>query len=190
MDEQPTSNKRHRTIKELEDIAIGMRLSRQNMQADVLHAAIELLSPEPPVIHDRPLSASQRLHNICDALSDHLDESPFTREEWDAVDKETVRLQNRVKELEAEVSTLRDHLAEQNRLLSLNCREVERLRAAQPPKACTHPWEHVGINADGIYWCTECFAQLRVPSITDEDQRRVLPPLTKSGPESEPGSHA
>lgn len=35
----------------------------------------------------------------------------------------------RVKLLEAEVSTLREHLAEVNRLMSLNCREVERLHA-------------------------------------------------------------
>lgn len=39
----------------------------------------------------------------------------------------------RVVELENEVSTLREHLAEQNRLLSLNVAEVERLRASQPP---------------------------------------------------------
>jgi hypothetical protein len=34
----------------------------------------------------------------------------------------------RVAVLEAEVSTLREHLAEVNRLMSLNCREVERLQ--------------------------------------------------------------
>lgn len=39
----------------------------------------------------------------------------------------------RVVELEAEVSTLREHLSEVNRLLSLNVAEVQRLRAAQPP---------------------------------------------------------
>lgn len=41
----------------------------------------------------------------------------------------------RVVELEAEVSTLREHLAEVNRLLSLNVAEVERLRAAHQPAA-------------------------------------------------------
>lgn len=49
----------------------------------------------------RELSASERLHNICDALHEQAAESPFTREEWDRVDAEIVRLQNRVKELEA-----------------------------------------------------------------------------------------
>jgi hypothetical protein len=38
----------------------------------------------------------------------------------------------RVVELESEVSTLREHLAEQNRLLSLNVAEVERLRGSWP----------------------------------------------------------
>jgi hypothetical protein len=83
----------------------------------------------PPVVHDRPLSAVQRLHNICDALREQADESPFTREEWDRVDKQTVEQQQRIRELEAEVSTLREHLAEVNRLMSLNCRTVERLEA-------------------------------------------------------------
>lgn len=41
---------------------------------------------------------------------------------------------------------------------------------------CAHPWEHVGINASGNHWCTTCFSTLRVPTITDEDQRRALPP--------------
>lgn len=40
------------------------------------------------------VSATERLHNLCDALSEHADESPFTREEWNRVDKEIVRLQN------------------------------------------------------------------------------------------------
>lgn len=39
----------------------------------------------------------------------------------------------RVVELEAEVATLREHLAEQNRLLSLNVAEVERLKALGSP---------------------------------------------------------
>jgi len=38
----------------------------------------------------------------------------------------------RVVELDAEVSTLRDHLAEVNRLLSLNVAEVARLQASEP----------------------------------------------------------
>lgn len=86
---------------------------------------------EPP-LEQRPLSAVQRLHNICDAMSEHADDSPFTREEWERVDKTAVEQQNRIRSLEAEVSTLRDHLAEVNRLMSLNVAEVERLRSPQP----------------------------------------------------------
>jgi hypothetical protein len=40
----------------------------------------------------RPVSASDRLHRICDALSEQADKSPFTREEWERIDKETARL--------------------------------------------------------------------------------------------------
>jgi uncharacterized coiled-coil DUF342 family protein len=86
-------------------------------------------SRPPPPDEQRPLSAVQRLHNICDALSEQADESPFTREEWERIDKQTVEDQKRIRELEAEVSTLREHLAEVNRLMSLNCRTVERLQA-------------------------------------------------------------
>lgn len=101
-----------------------------------------LRSAHEPPLEQRPLSASQRLHNICDALSEQADESPFTKEEWERVDKEAVAAQARIRELEAEVSTLRDHLAEQNRLLSLNCREVERLQKvlADGPGAEDGPW--------------------------------------------------
>jgi heme oxygenase len=38
----------------------------------------------------RARSATDRLHNICDALSEQADESPFTREEWDRIDAQTV----------------------------------------------------------------------------------------------------
>lgn len=94
-----------------------------------LRNALARACHEPAVIHDRPLSASQRLHNICDALNEQANESPFTREEWERVDKQTVEHLARIRELEAEVSTLREHLAEVNRLMSLNCRTVERLQA-------------------------------------------------------------
>lgn len=47
----------------------------------------------------RVLSATERLHNICDALSEQADESPFTREEWDEVDRQTVRMTNALKGL-------------------------------------------------------------------------------------------
>lgn len=45
----------------------------------------------------RALSATERLHNICDALSEQADESPFTREEWERIDNETARLQESVR---------------------------------------------------------------------------------------------
>lgn len=37
-------------------------------------------------------SPSERLHNICDGLAEAADESPFSREEWDRLDAEVVRL--------------------------------------------------------------------------------------------------
>lgn len=78
--------------------------ARLQKLCDMLNRA----SVEPSVVHDRPLSASQRLHNICDALSEDADESPFTREEWDRVDKQTVELQKRVRRLEDAVTARRD----------------------------------------------------------------------------------
>ena len=35
-------------------------------------------------------SPTTRLHNLCDGLSEDADESPFTREEWERIDKQTV----------------------------------------------------------------------------------------------------
>lgn len=49
----------------------------------------------------------------------------------------------RVVELEAEVATLREHLAEQNRLLSLNVAEVKRLKALGSPVETTAPREGI-----------------------------------------------
>jgi len=42
----------------------------------------------------RDSSPVERLHRLCDGISEQANESPFTREEWDAIDKQTVRLQN------------------------------------------------------------------------------------------------
>jgi len=30
---------------------------------------------------------------------------------------------------------------------------------ASPPPNCTHPFARLGIDADGVMWCTECFAK-------------------------------
>ncbi len=46
-------------------------------------------------------SASDRLHNICEALSEDMNESPFTREEWDRIDAENAALRKEIKELRA-----------------------------------------------------------------------------------------
>jgi hypothetical protein len=47
----------------------------------------------------RTLSATERLHNICDALSEQADESPYTREEWERIDAQTVAVQNAARAL-------------------------------------------------------------------------------------------
>ena len=41
---------------------------------------------------DTPKSATERLHNICAAMEEHISESPFTREEWDRIDAENAQL--------------------------------------------------------------------------------------------------
>lgn len=32
-------------------------------------------------------------------------------------------------------------------------------RASEPPKACTHPFASLGIDGDGVMWCTNCFVK-------------------------------
>ena len=58
-----------------------------------------VLGPETPVKAPatRAQSASERLHNICDALSEQAEESPFTREEWDRIDAQTVQMQEQIR---------------------------------------------------------------------------------------------
>jgi len=38
------------------------------------------------------LTTTQKLNNLVDALAEDADESPFTQEEWDRIDKENVKL--------------------------------------------------------------------------------------------------
>jgi hypothetical protein len=45
------------------------------------------------------VSATERLHRLCDALSEQADESPYTREEWDRIDKQTVRMQAALRQI-------------------------------------------------------------------------------------------
>lgn len=65
----------------------------------------------------RELSATERLHNICDALNEQADESPFTREEWERIDKETARMQKELGKLRSQVDRLDGlwKLVEENR---------------------------------------------------------------------------
>ena len=48
-----------------------------------------------------------RLHNICDALKDDAAESPFSKDEWNRMDAENVRLTKEIAALKAEVERLR-----------------------------------------------------------------------------------
>lgn len=70
-------------------------------------------------------SATERLHRLCDALSDQADESPFSREEWERIDKETVRLQNCLRHLSQYVAHNGDPWVRDTALAYL--------RGAEPP---------------------------------------------------------
>jgi len=59
-------------------------------------------------------SASHRLHNLCDGISEQADESPFTREEWDRVDKETARVTNENRALRAALERIAELTALDN----------------------------------------------------------------------------
>lgn len=63
------------------------------------------------------LSPSERLANICSALEESLNESPFTREEWERLDAERLEL------LKAN-----DALAADNAALRKRCKEHEQFR--------------------------------------------------------------
>lgn len=76
------------------DTVPPFRAMPASVMSQAARAVLDRRSDEP---EPRSPSASERLHNICDALSEHADESPFTREEWDRIDKETTRLQENVR---------------------------------------------------------------------------------------------
>lgn len=44
-------------------------------------------------------SATHRLHNLCDGLAENADEGPFTREEWDRVDRQTTHMQTHLRQI-------------------------------------------------------------------------------------------
>lgn len=60
-------------------------------------------------LNRRKGNAVTRLHNLCEALEERADESPFTREEWDRIDKENVRLQQERDEARAAEAAYRRH---------------------------------------------------------------------------------
>jgi chromosome segregation ATPase len=47
-------------------------------------------------------SASDRMHNLCEGIAADADGSEWSREEWERIDAETVRLKNECKSLTAE----------------------------------------------------------------------------------------
>lgn len=56
-------------------------------------AAVDEIERLSAIVERNKTSATHRLHNLCDGLAEDADKSPFTREEWDRVDRQTVRLQ-------------------------------------------------------------------------------------------------
>lgn len=66
-----------------------------------------LTQPSDETTAPRTLSATERLHNICDALSEQADESPFTREEWERIDKQTVAVEGAARALLDKMDTVR-----------------------------------------------------------------------------------
>jgi hypothetical protein len=123
MSEQRTSKEWTTAHRIVQRVADRFRMSSKDQETLSLVLRDELIAQsahEPPVEHDPAIcEANERLATIMvGAAGTHAE---------------------RVVELEAEVSTLRESLAEANRLLSLNCREVERLRG-EGPGAEDGPW--------------------------------------------------
>lgn len=108
---------------------------------DVAHEALK-----DAYVHSRP---NTQVNRIIEEALNRLHNMPA-----ELVDKERVVL------LEAEISTLREHLAEVNRLLSLNCREIERLRASTPrlvePRSAIDKPRHVAMSGICMPGCPAC----------------------------------
>lgn len=51
------------------------------------------------IVERNKTSATHRLHNLCDGLAEDADKSPFTREEWERVDRQTVHMQNQLRQI-------------------------------------------------------------------------------------------
>ena len=69
---------------------------------------------------DADLSPSERLANICAALEEDLNESPFTREEWERMDAERLELLAANDALSTQLTIVNDQL----------CRDQARLAEA------------------------------------------------------------
>lgn len=59
-----------------------------------------------------------RLHNLCEALQEDLDKSPYTREEWEQVDREIVELQRKLREAEANLAEREAELAKADAVIA------------------------------------------------------------------------
>lgn len=66
-------------------------------------AAIEAQAAEL-ALRRKSGSASDRLHNLCEGIARDADGSEWSREEWQRVDAETVRLANELRDAKAELA--------------------------------------------------------------------------------------
>lgn len=74
------------------------------------------------------LSPSERLANIVEALEEDLDESPFTREEWNRLDAERLELLAANDALAAEVESYKREIQTWYDKLQAADAEIKRLR--------------------------------------------------------------
>lgn len=59
-----------------------------------------------------------RLHNLCEALQEDLDKSPYTREEWEQVDREIVELQHKLRATVAKLAEREAELAKADAVIA------------------------------------------------------------------------
>lgn len=76
------------------------------------------------IVERNKASAVHRLHNICDALSEDAKESPFTREEWERIDKQTVEHLSTIQKQGDEIERLRAALERYGRHTHPNCHDL------------------------------------------------------------------
>lgn len=104
-----------KSLRELEAAACECRgpmvQDGSSFTCDRCHSLRTALYSHAPALLDaaeelnrREGSPVTRLHNICELIGDEADRSAFSREEWDAVDKEGNRLRREVKALRAQLA--------------------------------------------------------------------------------------